>query len=181
MEKGKNLFISPMLLYLIQFYLFHIICLNQVNAAKDKSAKEFERNTVPDLLEKNGFNINDPKHKGKPMVNRTYKKCGKHGKQFDVIGTKKDTIYVFECKQWGLVPMYFYNYRKKDRLDELEKIYSDQVTRADFIKNNIDEVGYDKTKFSKVEKIIVLENLGNIPTTKYRDMIIVDLNNISSI
>ena len=43
----------------------------------------------------------------------------------------------------------------------------------------MDDIGYDKTKFSKVEKVIVLENLGNVPTTKYKDMIIVDLNNLN--
>ncbi len=63
---------------IVTFYLFHVICSNEVNAEKNKEVKKFEKDTVPSLLEGNGFNLDDPKHKNKKLIDKCYATCGKN-------------------------------------------------------------------------------------------------------
>lgn len=179
-DRGKYLFISPMVMTIITLYLFYVMYPDEVNATKNEKAEEFEKYIVPPLLKKNGFNLDDPKHKDEELIGRNYSAYG--GKNFDIIGTKDDSIYVFECKKWGLTPKYFYKYRRENRVDELEEIYRDLGIKADFIRKNPGEIGYDKTKFKDVKKVLVLENFGHVSNTKYyKDMLIADLSTLDSV
>lgn len=177
-KRGGKILISPMHSTLLTLYLFHLLCPEQVNEQKNRAAGEFEKEIVPKILKDYGFDLRDPKHNGKELIDRVYTKAGK---QFDVIGVKNDVLFVFECKKWGLTPKYFFKYRSENRKTEIEGIYEDQVIRINFLKDNMGDLGFDDKKIKQIRNILVLETLGNTPLTLYKDMQIIDLDGISKL
>ena len=120
--------------------------------------------------------IDDPKNPDLKLIGRK-----RGGREIDVISYKGENIYVIDCKKWGLVPLYFYEHKKKGKIGNIEDEFVKQEERIKYIKNNMKKLGFDPKKYKNIKNVIVLEYKGNLPISKYKSMKIISLSEIANL
>ncbi len=175
LEFGDMVIIFPRTCFL--FYLFLHIFLHKelFDKKKNEVSYNFEREKMIDEFKSNGF-------KAKEIKTRSL--------QIDAVAWKGKTIYVTECKHWGIRHLMehkrFHEYLERDLKGIVDgKKYTDRkpkevvslVEKVQYIKDNLNTYGLPKKAI--VKGLIIVRDFYPIP--KYKRVIIKNIKEINKL
>lgn len=178
-----HIFVSHRTSYLVFALLHAILHKDKFDEETKKRSLEFEKREVEQEFRGAAFDYrNDLKNRSKDWT-----------LQIDGIATQANSMFIVECKGWGLKALYerkeTQRYLERDLkgiVDGLKYTTKNgrlQTTKRpsllekiDFAKNNMNIWGYDPKQFSEVQGLIVMRDFS--PIREYKGIRIVSMREI---
>ncbi|MDD5095928.1 MAG: hypothetical protein PHY95_00220 [Candidatus ainarchaeum sp.] len=184
-EKEDTVLISPGFIYLIHLVYYPIYYQDLFVAETLRLSDKFEKEDVPEMFRKNGFNVRNN------IVDKKKSKL-----EIDTLAWKESVLYVIETKIWGIKS--YYETRKRQVNSERDvkgiiegkkyhikdnKLVEDKVpsllSKIAYVKENLAELCPDHKKIKEIRGLIVTRIFP--PINEYNDVKIINFSDIKKL